>query len=89
MNHDDQQSNNELARTLGRIEATLEKFDETLTKFDHKLFGNGQPGKITLLENRVGVLEDHKSTIKGAFATLSAIVTAVGGAELWHLFRGR
>ena len=87
--HDDQQTNNELARTLGRIEATLEKFDETLTRFDHQLFGNGQPGKLTVVDDRLGVLETFKSTAKGAIGTISAIISAVGLTELFHLFAGR
>lgn len=86
---DDQQTNNELARTLGRIEGTLEKFDETLTRLDHQLFGNGQPGMITIINQRLGNLEDSKSKVKGALATLAAIISAVGGTEAYHLLFGR
>jgi hypothetical protein len=84
-----QESNNELAYTLGRIETTLERFEQTLDRFDHKLFGNGQPGEITVLNSRIGVLENFKSYIKGGFATLGALVTLIGGTELYHLFSGR
>lgn len=83
-----QQTNNELAHTLGRIEATLERFDQTLDKFDHRLFGNGQPGELTNLSGRLGVLENFKSYIKGGFATLGGLVTLIGGTELYHLFSG-
>lgn len=84
-----QETNNELARTLGRIEATLERFDKTLDAFDHKLFGNGQPGAITALGSRMSVLENFKSYIKGGFATLSGIVTLIGGVEIYQFFSGR
>lgn len=87
--HDDQQSNNELARTLGRIEATLEKFDETLVRFDHQLFGNGQPGKLTIMDQRLDSLDTTRSKVKGALSALAAVVTAIGGTELYHLFFGR
>jgi hypothetical protein len=90
-----QQSNNELAHTLGRIEATLERFDQTLERFDHKLFGNGQPGEISRLDKqsdkldgRLEILENFKSYIKGGFATLGAIVTLIGGTELYRIFSG-
>lgn len=86
---DDQQSNNELARTLGRIEETLKNFEASFTKLDHQLFGNGQPGKLSVLDTRLSVLEDYKSTIKGAFATLGGLVTLIGGTTLYHLFFGR
>ncbi len=89
MNNFEQQTNNELARTLGRIEATLEKFDETLVRFDHQLFGNGQPGKLTILDKRVDDLEETHSRVKGAIATLAAFVTAIGGTGLYHLLFGR
>lgn len=80
-----QQTNNDLAHTLGRIEGTLERFDETLVRFDHKLFGNGQPGEISKIEDRLGTLETFKSYIKGGFA----LVTLIGVTELYHLFVGR
>ena len=89
MSYEPQQTNNELAHTLGRIEATLERFDKTLEAFDHKLFGNGQPGQISTLDSRMGVLENFKSYIKGGFATLGGLVTLIGGTELYHLFSGR
>lgn len=88
MNHEIQQTNNDLAHTLGRIEATLERFDQTLDRFDHRLFGNGQPGEITELGSRLGVLENFKSYIKGGFAALGGLVTLVGGAEIYQLFSG-
>ena len=87
--NNEQQTNNELARTLGRIEATLEKFDETLTRFDHQLFGNGQPGKITLINERLYKIEETHSKVKGAIGTLAAFVTAIGGTGIYHLLFGR
>lgn len=68
----------------------------TLERMDHELFGNGQPGRLKELDTKIQDLddkvEDHerfKSYIKGSFATLSLIITALGGTELYHLFFGR
>ena len=84
-----QQTNDELARTLGRIEATLEKFDETLGRFEHRLFGNGQPGELMKLSSRLDIIEEFTSVVKGGFSTLAALVALLGGTELYHLFFGR
>jgi len=81
-----QQTNNELAHTLGRIEATLEKFEETLTRFDHKIFGNGQPGEFQIHDRRIQKLEDYKTFIKGALATLTGIVSLLGGTMIYRIF---
>ena len=87
--HQQQQTNDELARTLGRIEGTLERFEQTLEKFDHRLFGNGQPGELSQLDHRLNVIEEFKSVIKGGFATLSGITALLGGTELYHLIFGK
>lgn len=80
-----EQTNNDLGHTLGRIEGTLERFEQTLEKFDHQLFGNGQPGKLAIIEKRLADLEESRSKFKGAVAAF----TALGATELYHLIFGR
>lgn len=90
------QSNNDLGRTLGRIEATLEGFQQTLERFDHHLFGNGQPGKLseidthlTATDERVDDLERSRSWIKGGAAAITGLVSMLGLTEMYHLLFGK
>ena len=68
----------------------------TLDRMDHELFGNGQPGKLRELDTKIQLLDDRvesherfKSYIKGTFAAISTIVSALGVTEFYHLFLGK
>jgi hypothetical protein len=48
------------------------------------LVGNGQPGKVTLMENRISILEKFKERTLGYVGAITAIGTTLG--ELAHFF---
>jgi len=73
---------NEETETLTEIKTTLERID-------HQLFGNGQPGELAVLKTRLNLIEEFRSTIKGALGALAALITFIGGATLWHLISGK
>ena len=73
----------------------LVEMQAAVNRMEHELFGNGQPGRLKEIEasidkvnERVDAHENFKSTIKGAFATISTLVGALGLTELYHLFLG-
>src|SRR5580698_741922 len=59
---------------LGRLEAKMDM-----------IVGNGQPGRMTLAEDRVVALEknDHRRTIYDRLIT-AAITFAISGVIAWH-----
>lgn len=70
------------------ITESLTYIRTTLDRFDRELFGNGQPGQLSVISGRVKVLEDYKSTIKGIVTALGGLVSLLGGTTLYHLFVG-
>lgn len=84
----------ELAKDVREHGELLAKIGERLERMDHDLFGNGQPGKIQVLEkdiqsnsSRVEVLEKTESHMKGWVAGVLFVALAIGGlAEfLYHV----
>lgn len=80
MNYDESQK-------LTRVETMLE--DMHL-----RLFGNGQPGELAKLGTRMDAMDDEidglketKAHAKGAMWALGALFTALGGTEVWHVFK--
>lgn len=55
------------------------KVTESSTKL-HGLLGNGQPGRVGVLEKDVGELKEEASRAKGYMAALVGVGTVVGGA---------
>lgn len=55
----------------GSIEARLSVIEEVLERIEHALFGNGQPGALSVINSRLTALEESKWKLAGA---LSAIV---------------
>lgn len=77
----------ELARDVKEQGKLLIRLEERLERMDHDLFGNGQPGKIQVLEKQVGTLTNAESHLKGWVAGVLALAMLIGGfAEfLYHI----
>lgn len=58
----------DITERLVRIEESLKNLGEEFDEMKDELFGNGQPGKITLIENRISELEKTLYKILGAVA---------------------
>lgn len=72
----------------------VDKHGEMLTevktiveRIDHELLGNGQPGKISLIEGRLGKLENSESHLKGWVLGVGGVFLCVGAlAEfIYHI----
>ena len=48
------------------------------------IVGNGQPGRLTILETKIGALEHWKHTTTGIYLGISGLVSAATGF-LYHL----
>ena len=70
---------NAFARVHERLDEIKEQGIEARTHL-HSLIGNGQPGRVGALEEKVGLLEKHNERSKGYFAALTAVATVIGGA---------
>lgn len=71
-------SNEDLAIMIARLETTL-------TRIDHILFGNGQPGELDKMQKRIKVTEEFRSSIRGALAVLTFLMTIFGGMVVTHI----
>lgn len=76
------------AEKIGRIEYMVEDMH-------HRLFGNGQPGELTKISERMDLQDKEidkfkvsQARAKGVVWAISAMFTAVGGRELWKYFKG-
>lgn len=67
---------------MARIETILERLD-------HELCGNGQPGFIQKTNDRLAKNDQERAWLKGGFAVISALVSALGVGGILHIFRGR
>jgi len=65
-------------QSLSRLETQMES-----------IVGNGQPGRICLLEEDVKGLRESRSWFMGSMAALSAIITLAGTWLFTHLFGGK
>lgn len=77
----------EILTVLGEVRSTVKALHETVEKLDHRLYGNGQPGDIAALEDRLEAVEDHQVKSTGWIAGAMFVLAAIAGAAefLWHL----
>lgn len=68
---------------LATIEAVLSRLDQALLGQD----GNG--GFVAKTNDRLASLETDRSWIKGAYAALAAVVSALGLGGVLHIFSGK
>jgi hypothetical protein len=52
----------------------------------HSIVGNGQPGRLTIVENKVSDLQHWRHTTTGIYIGVSTLVSAVV-AFVYHLFK--
>ncbi len=59
-----------------------------------RLFGNGQPGeldklgkRLETLDGEIETLKETRAHVKGVIWTIGVLFTAMGGTELWHIFK--
>lgn len=66
----------------------LERFirvEEAILRLEFELLGNGQPGKLALIDQRVGRLEKWKARMGGGLAVVGFIGAAILLAvKLWR-----
>lgn len=67
------------ARTA-RIESMVEDMHD-------RLFGNGQPGLISVLDGRLKSLELFRSYVKGGFSLVTALLAFIGWPHIRGLFK--
>mgnify|MGYP001569969610 CR=1 FL=1 len=67
----------------------IAKIEVMLEDVHHRLFGNGQPGQLSILDNRICLLEKLESKAKGAFWVISGLFVIVGLDRLVFLVRGK
>ena len=67
------------ARRVAKIETLVEDMHD-------RLFGNGQPGDITIIKERVTSLEHSRALAKGAFGVITAFLSFVGWSHVKALF---
>lgn len=86
MNADQAQIQRDDTVNIGKIAYMVEDMH-------HRLFGNGQPGELDRIAVRLNVMDEEieeikrdKARAKGAIWALSALFTALGGGQLWHIF---
>ena len=58
-----------------------------LKDMKHRLLGNGQPGEIEIIRNRVLGLENFKSYTTGMLALISVAISAFGATLLGYMFQ--
>lgn len=71
-----------LQRAFDGVHERLNDIASTVTEVDtkmHSLVGNGQPGRVGVLEKDVEELKGHANKAKGYFAALAAVSTVLGG----------
>lgn len=76
-----------------RIEDNVKEVrDKTVANTTHleALVGNGQPGEIHKIQNRLAELEEYKNKSVGYTAAVSAIIAFLGFAAhfLWDALKG-
>lgn len=54
-----------------------------VVSMEHRLFGNGQPGELQKLSERIHVLEQWKYLVSGG----AAVVGAIGGSVLTYFLK--
>lgn len=72
-------TNHEMGEKIAVIESVV-------VRLESKLFGNGQPGVIGKLENRVAELEITKAKATGAIWLVSLVSVLLSFAEAFHWF---
>jgi hypothetical protein len=69
----------DIAAGMARLEQGQKAHDEKLDVFQHRLFGNGQPGELTKIEDRLTVLEKFRYILMGVGLVFS-IIGGMAGA---------
>lgn len=52
---------------------------------DKRLFGNGQPGEIDILRDKIDDIKGWKNKVQGALGVVGAGMTLFGGLLIKHL----
>jgi len=80
------------ADIVGRL-ATIETI---VTRLETRLLGNGQPGELDKLHSRANDLDERldrvertESKARGAFWTISALISALASGQILDFFRHR
>ena len=67
------------------LEVTVARIEEVVLRLDRYLLGNGQPGAIQKIEDRIRPLEETRNQWKGAIAIIGFLLMLTGGTLLAHI----
>lgn len=78
----------DILSAIGRLQGTTEALHETVENLNYRLYGNGQPGDIAKIEDRLGIVEHTQTKAAAWLAGAVAVLASIGaGFEfLFHLF---
>jgi hypothetical protein len=65
----------------------LTRIETIVTNLQTRLLGNGQPGELQKLDDRMRILEDGRSRVLGVLAAVSFVVVVLGGLETLRLLK--
>lgn len=89
----DQQINNLILDELRELRSSFNEHSQDVVQRLSKLetqseniVGNGQPGRLTIVENKVSELQHVHWLMRGIYIGVSALVSA-GTAFLYHLWK--
>ncbi len=68
--------------------ACLAKIEVIVKDMHTRLFGNGQPGELDKLRDRILPLESHRHQFIGAVGVVSFILLLLGGTFIAHILGG-
>ena len=83
--NEDQQMERMDSDRLVRVESIVETIGDDLQKMDHKLFGNGRPGLIAVMEARIKFLEDQRTKLFAYGSALVFIIQFITGGGVVSL----
>lgn len=71
----------EIAKQLKEVHGNVIALRTQMTA----LVGNGQPGRVGVLERRMEELQSQVDRWRGAVAVLAFLVVVLASADIWHL----
>lgn len=78
-------ANQSIMNLLIEVKTVADRTAQSVENMDKRLFGNGQPGELSILRDDVAELKADRSKVNGAMWVLRALVAAVGIPEIIHV----
>ena len=89
--HYERRDNSEVIEALGELKGATLALTQTVARLDRRLYGNGQPGDIRIITERIDAVERNQTRSAAWVAGAVAVLTLIGGAAefLWHYVFGK